>query len=169
MARNDAATAADGAADDPYQRRQKLRRLLRAGRERFERQDDQRIARKDSERLAERLVNGRLPAPDCCIVETRQIVMHERGAMQKLDRAGCRHRDPEAFRLASLRYGKQQSGTNARAAREYRMTHRGHELGRTVCGRRFEHIGQRLFDTRGDVHGVSPVSIQKDTCDVKNV
>jgi len=68
----------------------------RALRERFESQDNQRIARQDRDRRSIFAMHGRLAAPDRRIVETRQIIMDQRGAVEKLDR---RRRPVGCFRI----------------------------------------------------------------------
>ena len=53
---------------------------------RLECQHDQRVAGQHGERLAEGLVHRGLAAPRVGVVEAGQVVMHQRGAMQELDR-----------------------------------------------------------------------------------
>ena len=51
-----------------------------------EREHDQRVADEHRERLAELDMHRRLAAPQIRVVETGQVVMHQGGAMQHLDR-----------------------------------------------------------------------------------
>ena len=98
---------------------------LRPG-QNVEGQSQQRVAGQDRGRLVEFLVHGRLAAPQVVIVHRRQVVMHQRIAMQQFERAAGQQR--AVARRAEQRGGlDHQKGPQPFAAAERGMAHGGHQ------------------------------------------
>ena len=130
----------------------------RAARQRFEREHDQRIAREHRERRAEFDVNGRLAAPQIGVVETGQIVMDERGAMQQFDRGRGGVGRVRVAVAAGHRHRHAQLRADAVAAGEYRIAQgRGEQRGRARSLRMSDGLIQGSFDSRRDAHSPSCV------------
>lgn len=64
------------------------RRAQGAAGDGLEGEHDQRVSGEDGQRFAERDVDGGLAAPGVGIVEAREIVVHQRGAVQEFDAGG---------------------------------------------------------------------------------
>jgi hypothetical protein len=119
----------------------------------LERIDDKRVADKHRDGFAERNVNRRKPAPEISIIETRQIIMHQRGAMQEFDGggsgisrsgitipAGHRNRNAE-LRTDAMPPGKHSSMQGIGKPGWTRTRFRGHQG-----------PGQCALDTTNDIH-----------------
>jgi hypothetical protein len=72
-------------------------------------------------------VDGRLAAPRGRVVEAREIVMHERGAVQQLDRRSGRVGERLVVAAAGLRDRKAQPGPDPLPAGKDRMPDRCRE------------------------------------------
>ena len=114
--------------DDGEQDRQARRVARRALRQRFEGEHDQRVARQHRDRRAEFDMNRRLAAPQSRVVETGQIVVNQRGAMQQFDRRRRGVRGCGIAIAAGLRHRQAELRPNAVAAGKDRITQgRGEE------------------------------------------
>ena len=125
-------------------------------RQHLERHDDQRIAGKNRQWLAERAMDRRLAASEFGVVETRQVVVDQRRAVQQLDRRRRRITDRRPVVTAGRRYCEAQTRAQTRAARKHRMPQRGCEQGRRIAlGGAVQGCFQGLFDPGIGVHGAS--------------
>jgi hypothetical protein len=86
LAGGDAIRHAASAADRQQQTRHRRRRGRRRARDRFEGEHNQGVSSKDRKRLPKGGMNRRTTATCLGIIEAGQIVMHQRRAVQKLDR-----------------------------------------------------------------------------------
>ena len=88
LAGDDAVRRPDGARNDGDERSQPGGIGGGAARQGLEGQHDERVAGQHGDRLAEFGVHRRLAAANLGIVEAGQVVVHQRSAMQQLDRGG---------------------------------------------------------------------------------
>ena len=139
--------------DDGKQDRHARRIARRALRKRFERHDDQGVSGQHRDRRAELDVDRRLAAPKSRVVEARQIVVNERGAMQQLDRGRGGVGRRRIAVAAGLSDGEAKLRADAVTARKDRITYRGCEEGRGACalGAR-DNPMQRLLDAFRSLH-----------------
>ena len=157
LARDDPKRHADRLGDRQGKGGEPLRRALKT-RQCLERENDQRIARENRQRLAESLVNRWTTAPSVSRVETRQIVMHERGAMQ-LFKCGTRRLGRRRMIFtASRRDAVTKPWPHPRTAGKYRVAHGSREARRTpgsLCSA--DRIIEGPLDSVGDVHWQAPM------------
>ena len=147
LASDDAVRHAHTTADGGQQRGQALRRAAGRLRQRLEGQHDQRVARQHRDALAERVVNRGQAAAHRGVVETRQIVVDQRGAVQQLDGARRGVAERRIVVAAGLGHRHAQQRTDARAAGEDRMPQGRGQLRRRppgLCSR--DRCDQRLLD-----------------------
>jgi hypothetical protein len=139
---------ADAPAEQRGQRRQQAQRLRR-GRlgQQLEGQHDQPIAGQHRQPLAIGRMHRRHAAARGRVVEARQIVMHQRGAMQQLDGRGRGVGHGRVRIAAGPRDRQAQLRTDARTAGEDRVPHRSGQQRRPLW-RRAQRQGllQRQFD-----------------------
>jgi len=104
--------------------------------------------------FAEGLVHRGFATPQGRIVEARQIVMHQRGAMQQFDGSRRRRREVRLVVAAGARDRERQARTNAGAAGKHGVTH-GCRQQRWALGglARRQCLGQGSLDSRHEVHG----------------
>ena len=114
----------------------------------LERQRMQAVAGKHRRRLAERLVNRRLAAPEVGIVHARQIVVDQRIDVDRLDRAADAER-PIAVDREQARSGDGEQRTEPLAAADRGVPHRFVEPLAAVAGRR-EQRGEEAVDVGTD-------------------
>jgi len=136
--------------------RESLRPALHAS-ESLEREHDQRIAGQHGQRFAECLVHRRPPAAHIRRVEAGQIVMHQRGAMQQLERGTRCLRRSRMILAAGGGNAVNQPRPYPGAPRKHRVAHRGSQPWRAS-----RHLGQRNgfvegpLDPTGDIHDRLP-------------
>ena len=124
-----------------------------AARERLERQHDQRVAGQHRQRLAEGAMDRGLAAPRVGVVETGQIVVHQRGAMQQLDRGGGGVGDVRVVLAAGGGDASARRGRMRAPRGKHRVTHGGGQQRRTARLRRPGRGGfSSSLDSRHGVH-----------------
>src|SRR6056297_400557 len=99
-----------------------------------ERENDEAVASEHRERFAVGAVDRRLAAADRGVVECRQVVVDERGAVHELERRGRRGGEARPVVAAGHGDGEEDGGADARAARGDRVVQRGGELRRRRLG-----------------------------------
>jgi hypothetical protein len=153
LTRADTMRRASGLPDQPDHPGNAMRCLGHAARNRLERIDDQRVADKHCDGFTESHMDGGKPAPQIRVIETGQIVMHQRRAMQQFDGSGG---SIGRSRIAiSAGHGDRDAelGTDAMPAGKHRRMQCVGKLGWTRT--RFRgHQGprQRALDTTNDIH-----------------
>ena len=154
----------DDAAGRPNRRRydgDKPRQPARLGpnltRQHIERHDNQRIPGQHRDWRAEASMNGRLAAPGVGVVETGQIVVDERGAMQEFDRRGG-GRGCGRMRVAAGRRDREaELGPDPMSARKDRVVEgRREQRRRPGALRETNRALQSLFDALRRLHGSLP-------------
>ena len=125
LAGDEAVRHAGGLGQGADQRGDQVRRRHALTRNGLEGGDDQRVAGEKGQRLAIGDVNRGLAAAGIGIVETGQVVMDERGAMQQFDRGRGRLGRLGVFVAAGHGDRKAQARADARAAREHRIAQGG--------------------------------------------
>jgi hypothetical protein len=149
----DAMRRTGGLADQPDHPCDAVGSLGHAARNGLERVDDERVAHKHRDGLTEGNVNGRQPAPQIRIIETRQIIMHQRGAMQQLDGGSSRIRRSRIAITAGHGDRDAEFGTDAMPAGKHCRMQRVGEPGWTRTRfRGHQGPGQCAFDTTNDIH-----------------
>ena len=145
---DDPVGAPHAARDDLDQPSEPLRRGSRGARQRLEGEHDHRIPCEHGEGLTMNAVHCGLPAAQGRVVEAGEIVVHERGAVEQLDRRGSRVGESGGGVAAGRRDRDAKARTDARAGRKHRVFHRGDEPGRRFpAGHRLHRGQQRLLDT----------------------
>ncbi len=138
--------------------------------ERLEGEKDEGIAGEHGQRFAERLVHRGHAATRGGIVETRQVVVDERGAVHELDRAGRGIGRGGIVLAAGGGDGERQARTHPGAGGENGMMHRRQQARRARRHRDGrERRLQRLFDTvRHEVflRSTCPVPVVRLRCHV---
>ena len=120
---DDAVRRANRSGHDMHERAQRFWRVRAFPSQCFESHDDQRVSGQQRQRLAKRNMRGRFAAPEVRRVKAREIVMHERRAMQKLNRRR-RGRRVSRFAATGLRDRNTERRANPRPARKNRRAHR---------------------------------------------
>ena len=120
--------------------------------------NDQRVAGQHGERLAIFDVDRGLAATQGGVVETGQIVVDERGAVQKLDR---RRGGVGRLRIGvatGAGHGKAKLRADAVACGKHGVAQRRRQQRRRAGALRQRHGAvERLFDTVGNLHGPPPL------------
>jgi hypothetical protein len=157
LSRHDPRRASDRLREKQQKGRKTLGRLAARASDRLESEHDQRVTRQHRERLAELLVNRGLAAPDLGGVEAGEIVMHERGAVQELDRRSgriSRHREAVAARHGD---GQTEPRPDPGAAWKHGIAKRSRKLRGTFRPARPRNgILQGLLDSVGGLHRDPP-------------
>ena len=105
-------------------------------------------------------MHGRLAAPEVGVVEGREIVVDERGAMQQLDGDGGGLGSGGVAVAAGAGHGEHDLRADAMAAGEHRIAQGAGEKRRGLGpGGLGEGMLQGLFDARGRLHSRLPMTI----------
>lgn len=103
--------------------------------------------RSNTARLAIQLVHRGLAAPGVGVVEAGHVVVHQRGAVQQLDRHRRGVGEFGRVFTAGPGDGQAELGADAGAAGEHRVPHGGHQSGRgTGAARAPELLVERVLD-----------------------
>ncbi len=169
LPRHDAGGRAHRPGHQPDQGREARRPARRTPGQGLEGQHDQGVAGEERHRLAIGDVDRRLLAPQGRVVEARQVVMDQRGAVQKFDRGRCRVRRRRIVVAAGTRHREAEPRPDAVPAREHGVADRLRQARRCAGRLRVGHGHvERPLDapaviheavpmaTREEFHGVSP-------------
>ena len=116
-------------------------------------QHDERIPGQDRQRFTEGGMDRGVTAAGCRIVETRQVVMHQRRAVQQFDGGSGGIGGKRRVITAGVGHRQTEPGTHAGTASKHRMPHGGGKQRR--AGRRLGAGKSQIqtgFDARKCVH-----------------
>lgn len=157
LSRNDPERHAHTMRKGGEQLRTALRSVEYLRRNRLKRKHDQRIPGKHREALAKGLVDGRLSASGVGIVETGQIVVYQRGAMQEFDRSCARVGERRGIVATCHRHRETEPRTDTRASGEHCVLERGRKLPWGLGPVHLaEYLGKHCLDPAHRVHARPP-------------
>mmetsp|Transcript_37839 Transcript_37839/g.52806 ORF Transcript_37839/g.52806 Transcript_37839/m.52806 type:complete len:244 (+) Transcript_37839:256-987(+) len=159
LARADAERHPGRPAEREHERNQPLARSVSNPRQGLEGQHDHRVTGQDRQRLAERAVKRGLAPPGGGVVEGREIVVHQRGAVHDLDGGGGSIRHLRPVVAAGGRHRDRQPRPDPLSAGEHRVTQGAGETGRRVRRLAMGHsLVQGPLDPRLHIHVSLPRS-----------
>ena len=141
LAGHDATRHADTDADGVHHPQRTFGRVCGGTHQHLEGHDDQRVAHQHRQALAEGAVHRRLATARGRVVKTRQVVVHQRRAVQQLDggSGGVGQRGPVVTACAGHRQA--QLRADARTARKHGVVHGCRQLGRAAMAHAGRHGG----------------------------